>query len=51
MTEAPKEITVCHLEVIVMPNGEVICAGRSLGWVNTLGKYLTIVDRCRERNP
>jgi hypothetical protein len=49
MNEPPKEITVCHLEVLVMPNGEIICAGRSLGWVKTLGKYLTIVDHCRER--
>lgn len=46
MTRAPKEITVCHLEVVVMPNGEIICAGKSLGWVDGktgLGKYLTPV--------
>ena len=31
MTKAPKRITVCNLEVIVMPNGEITCAGHSLG--------------------
>lgn len=42
--QPPKEITVCQLEVVVMPNGEVLCAGKSLGWVegpNGLGKYIT----------
>lgn len=32
MKEAPAVITVAALEVIVMPNGEIICAGKSLGW-------------------
>ena len=39
--KAPNEITVCNLEVVVMPNGEVICSGESIGWVKRLGKYLT----------
>jgi len=52
MKQTPAEITVCHLEVVVMPNGEVICAGKSLGWVTGkggLGKYLTVIDACRPR--
>lgn len=40
MTKPPDDITVCDLEVIVMPNGEVICNGKTLGWVTSLGKYL-----------
>lgn len=43
----PDEITVMHLECVVMPNGEVICDGKSLGWVTgrngkptRLAKYL-----------
>lgn len=40
MTTAPTEITVCDLEVVVMPNGEVICAGRTVGWVKALGPYV-----------
>lgn len=45
MMKTPTEITVASLEVVVMPNGEVICAGRSLGWVKALGKYLTPKER------
>jgi len=41
MKEAPKEMTICNLEVLVMPNGEVLCLGRTVGWVKELGKYLT----------
>lgn len=29
-----------HLEVCVMPNGEVICLGKTIGWVKDLGKFL-----------
>jgi len=37
-----KEITLCNLEVVVMPNGEVICHGKTIGWTKDLKKYLTI---------
>jgi len=40
MDKAPEAITVCLLDVVVMPNGEVICDGRSLGWVGKGGKGL-----------
>lgn len=36
-----KEMTICNLEVLVMPNGEVICLGKTVGWIKELGKYLT----------
>jgi len=41
MEKAPEEMTICNLEVLVMPNGEVLCGGISLGYVKDLGKYLT----------
>lgn len=41
MMGKPDRITLAALEVVVMPNGEVICNGQTLGWVSTLGKYLT----------
>jgi len=41
MEKAPKEITLCNLEVVVMPNGEVIFLGKSMGWIGEMGKYLT----------
>jgi hypothetical protein len=55
MTKPPTEITVCHLEVVgmpngevivvVMPNGEVICAGKSHGWIKELGKYIREIKK------
>ena len=41
MEKKPEEITVCHLEVVVMPNGEIICLGKTVGWFETHKKYLT----------
>ncbi len=38
--KTPKEITPAWLDVVVMPNGEVICLGKTVGWVKTLGPYL-----------
>lgn len=29
-----------HLEVLLMPNGEILCLGKTIGWVDKLGKYL-----------
>lgn len=33
-----------HLEVLVMPNGELICLGKTVGWVREFEKYLFPVD-------
>jgi hypothetical protein len=40
----PTAITVADLEVVVMPNGEVLCAGRTVGWIKSLGPHLTPRD-------
>lgn len=45
----PKEITVCKLEVIVMPQGEVICLGKTVGWFKELGPYLERSDEDQEK--
>lgn len=37
---APDEITLADLECVVMPNGEVICLGKTLGWVGDFGGRL-----------
>ena len=47
LTKAPTAITVCSLECVVMPNGEVLCGGHATGWVKTLGKYLTPRDAAK----
>ena len=40
MEKIPEEITVCNLEVVVMPNGEVISNGKSLGYFEDFKKFL-----------
>lgn len=40
----PEEMLVCHLEVLIMPNGEIICEGKTIGWFDKLKKYLTERD-------
>lgn len=29
-----------YLQVLVMPNGEILCEGKTVGWVDKIGKYL-----------
>lgn len=41
MKEHPTEMTLLHLEVLVMPNGEVLCMGKTLGWFSELGEFLS----------
>jgi len=41
MEEQPKRIIACKLEVVLMPNGEVICIGKTVGWFRDLKKYLS----------
>ena len=40
MKELPKEITVCKLDCILMPQGEVLCLGKTVGWFKDLKPYL-----------
>ena len=44
MLEVVEEITLCNLEVVAMPSGEILCSGERVGWVKDLGKYLTKKD-------
>ena len=41
MKEQPEEITVCSLECLVMPQGEIICMGNTIGWFKDYKKHLT----------
>ncbi len=41
MKETPEVVTLCNLQVVAMPNGEIICAGKTVGWFKDIGKYLT----------
>jgi hypothetical protein len=37
----PDMPTIYNLEVVVMPNGEILCAGRSIGWASKVSQFLT----------
>lgn len=37
---APDQITLASLECVAMPNGEVICLGKTLGWIDDFGEHL-----------
>ena len=41
MNKALKEVTLCNLEVVVMPQGEIFCKGKTIGWFREFGEYLT----------
>ena len=43
MDKQPNEITVCKLEVVLMPQGEIICLGKTVGWFDKYKEYLTKV--------
>ena len=42
MDKQPEEITVCMLEVVLMPNGEIISLGKTIGWFENYKQYLTV---------
>ena len=40
MEENPKEMCLCTLDVVLMPQGELICKGKTVGWFKDLKEYL-----------
>lgn len=40
MKTQPQEITVCELECLLMPQGEILCQGKTIGWFREFKKYL-----------
>ncbi len=42
MEEQPKGMTICNLEVLVMPQGEIICLGKTIGWFREFKEFLTV---------
>lgn len=41
MKKIPENITLCNLEVIIMPNGDIICKGKIIGQFKNFKEYLT----------
>lgn len=50
MIEKPEDITPCFLKVVVMPNGEIICKGKTIGWFENLHNFLFTLEKIIEKN-
>lgn len=35
---------LCRLQCVLMPNGEIICKGKTIGWYENLREFLQKVD-------
>ena len=44
MEEIPEKISLCKLQVILMPNGEILSMGKTIGWFKDFKKYLEISE-------
>lgn len=42
LTWTTTRMTLANLEVLVMPTGEILCLGKTIGWVKQFSKVLTI---------
>lgn len=38
------DIKLIKLQAVLMPNGEIICMGKTIGWQKDLEKYIEIVE-------
>jgi len=54
MEKQPEEITLCQLDCVLMPQGEIICNGKTIGWFKDFSPHLRnaktqddLVDACR----
>jgi len=54
MKEQPKEITLCTLDVVLMPQGEIICLGKTVGWFKEfkdhLKPHVLFIDEHKEKH-
>lgn len=42
--DQPNEIKICTLDVILMPQGEIICMGKTIGWFKDMKKHLNVKE-------
>jgi len=40
MEKQPEQMTLCKLDCVLMPNGELICHGKTIGWFRDLKEHL-----------
>ena len=43
-----ENMEVAYLQVLVMPNGEILCEGKKVGMVKTHAKYLIKQDKIQK---
>lgn len=41
MKKQPEEMTLAKLEVLIMPNGEILCSGKQVGYFKDLKERLS----------
>jgi len=41
MNKQPDEMIICALDVLLMPNGEIICKGKRIGFFEKMKEHLT----------
>ena len=41
----PEVITICKLECILMPQGEIIFKGKTIGWFKDAKEYLEVENQ------
>ena len=49
VTDAPDVPTLAYLEVVVMPNRELISVGKSLGFLRSFGKHVHLPEELKEK--
>jgi hypothetical protein len=42
--KAPEVPTLGKLSVLVMPNGELICMGKTVGWLSECGQHVKLEE-------
>lgn len=50
MKTIPEDMTICNLEVLIMPNGEILSNGKSIGWFGDFKDYLEEKPKKKEES-
>jgi len=48
LEEQPNQITVCTLDVVLMPQGEIICMGKTVGWFKDMKEHINIKEGVKQ---
>ena len=45
MNKIPDEMTICNLEVLLLPNGELLCGGKTVAWFKDVKSFLSVKEK------